>query len=117
MGRPAACAGYELMANLTFPSATDPFNPWPPIGIADRIFNTTIDINGRTLTGLNVTAVSNAGMFSILGNNSVIRDLGLISPIETSTSQVQQRTYAGALWPPRIKARSKPATCRAAVYR
>ena len=88
MGCPNTCAGYELTGDLTFP-ATGALANWTPIGESIAApFNTTFEGHGHTLTGLtvNLSAVSNAGMFNHAGGSAVIRNLGFINPSITSSS-------------------------------
>ena len=86
MGCPAACAGYELTASLTFPAATSsPYNPWPPI---DGQFNATFDGRGHTLAELRIINdgdTAHLGLFRELGGSGYIRDVGLLDPAMTST--------------------------------
>ena len=83
MGCPDTCAGYELTADLTAPTATGgPYNPWTPFGG----FDTTLDGAGHTITGVNINVSDgDAGLFSHLGSSALIRDLGLIDFSVTST--------------------------------
>ena len=92
MGCPMGnCAGYELMADLTFPAETSgPYNPWTPIGT----YNGQFDGNGRALTNLTVEQAGNAGLFAALGGSSAIRNLALVNPRVTLTAHSLQ---AGAL--------------------
>ena len=91
MGCPQGnCAGYELMADLTFPEEpTDRFNPFWPIGNAPNPFNTVFNGNGHTISGLTGIAGSgHGGLFGVLGGSGVIRNLGVIDPeITVSGSQ------------------------------
>ncbi len=93
MGCPSGtCTGYELMANLTFPTSGT-FSSWTPIGTSTAPFNTTFDGNGHTLTRLTVSVSSgDAGLFG--STRGVIRDLGIINPNVTITASSQE---AGAL--------------------
>ena len=88
MGCPSgmACNGYELTADLTFPSSGQ-FSSWTPLGgFWDGIFNG----NGHTLTNLNSAA---GGLFGELGGTGVVRYLGLVNPtVETTTG-----SYIGPL--------------------
>ena len=91
MGCDPACAGYELAADLTFPSETSsPYNPWTPI----PAYNALLDGNGRAITNLTVEQADNAGLFATLGGSSTIRNLALINPRVTLTIYSRQ---AGAL--------------------
>ena len=83
MGCPAACAGYELTADLMAPAATGgPYNPWPPIGG----FGTTLDGAGHTITGINIEiSGGDTGLFGDITASAVIRDLGLIDFNATTT--------------------------------
>ena len=94
MGCPMGnCAGYELTADLTFPSETSsPYNPWTPIG---GVYNTVFDGQGNTLTGLTVEAAAgHAGLFAELGGSGVIRDLGLVNPDVSVTTASNRRVGA-----------------------
>ena len=82
MGCPDTCRGYELTASLTFPTATtSAYNPWTPI----PEFNAEFDGRGHTLTGINVAADNDVGLFGRLTASSTVRDLGLINVHVTST--------------------------------
>ena len=74
------CAGYELTANLTFPSSGQ-FSPWTPIGAvpSSARFAATFDGQGHTLTGLTSSSGIAAGLFGTVGNGGVIRNLGVIN--------------------------------------
>ena len=84
MGCPMGnCAGYELMADLTFPAETSsPYNPWTPIGS----YNATLEGNGNALTDLRVDVAGHAGLFAILSGSSAVRNLELVNPSVTSTA-------------------------------
>ena len=90
MGCPmGTCAGYELMADLTFPAETSsPYNPWTPIGAVGNSFITTFDGNGHTLTGLTASGEA-PGLFGSVwatGENiGVIKNLGVIDANLTLT--------------------------------
>ena len=81
MGCPSGtCTGYELAADLDL--STD-YPTWTPLGI----YTATFDGNGYRISGLTVsTSATDAGLFSQLGNNGVIRELALISPSVTITA-------------------------------
>ena len=71
MGCPegSGCAGYELAVNLTLTGS------WSPIGANGAGFTGTFDGNTSTISGL-----TGAGLFALLGEGGVIRDVGLITP-------------------------------------
>ena len=85
MGCAATCEGYELTANLNFDAdgvggvtSTDPYPNWTPIGGS---YSGVFDGNGRTIRNLTISnATGNAGLFNILANRGVIRDVGIIDP-------------------------------------
>ena len=84
MGCPSTgCTGYELTANLTFPTSGD-LSTWSPISN----FNTTLEGNGHTLTDLKIASNANAdiGLFGSLGGSAVIRNLGLVNPTVVSST-------------------------------
>ena len=89
MGCPAgACAGYELTADLTFPTSGDHSN-WDPIGGSDG-FIATFDGGGHTLTGLNVSATGVAALFVRIGDSvgtatGTVKNLGLVNPTITTS--------------------------------
>ena len=89
MGCPAgACTGYELAADLTFPTSGDYAN-WTPIGGSDG-FIATFDGGGHTLTGLNVSATGVAALFVRIGDSvgtatGTVKNLGLINPAITTS--------------------------------
>ena len=96
MGCPAACAGYELTASLTFPTSAGPYNPWTPVGDDTTPFNTTLDGAGRTLTGMSVTGtMSRAGLFGTTGASSSIRDLGMINATVDAAGAAHSGVLAG----------------------
>ena len=82
MGCPSGnCRGYELMADLTFPTSTGPYNPWTPIGHDfSNSFSATFDGNGHTITGFNVDVPGYAGLFGRLASGGVLREVGIINP-------------------------------------
>ena len=82
MGCPSGnCRGYELMADLTFPTSTGPYNPWTPIGPDfSNSFATTFDGNGHTITGFNVDVAGYAGLFGRLASGGILREVGIINP-------------------------------------
>ena len=84
MGCPSACAGYELAMNLDFAAdgvavtSTDAYPNWTPIGGS---YTAIFDGDGHTISNLTISSPSgNAGLFNILENRGVIRDVGIISP-------------------------------------
>ena len=84
MGCQDVCAGYELVADLTFPSeTTSPYNPWTPIG---GFLDTVLDGDGHSLTNLQVEFDGFAGLFHQIGGVGRVRNLGLINPSVTSTA-------------------------------
>ena len=97
MGCPlGVCAGYELMADIVFPNPNTP--NWGPI----NNYDTTLDGNGHTITGMNVSAGgSNGGMFRRFDAGGVIRNLGLVNPtVKSGASYVgglAAETVAGSL--------------------
>ena len=105
MGCPAGnCAGYELTDNLAFATSAT----WTPIGIPGtvrahpyRYFGGTLDGNGHTITGLDVSVTSGgAGLFVALYNDATVRDLGLIAPAVNSDQTGSSRgTLAGFTYP------------------
>ena len=74
MGCPGgACTGYELRADLDLSG----YSNWT--GITD--FNSTLNGNGHTISGLTVnTSTTRGGLFNDLEANSVIRQVGIIAP-------------------------------------
>ena len=96
MGCPGGCQGYELRRDLTFPEdAAEPWHTWAPI---IGPFNTTFHGNGRSLTGLKIDGLLNAGLFGTVGASGVIMKVGLVKPEVAAASRVSFfRTYAGAL--------------------
>ena len=84
MGCLDVCAGYELVADLTFPSeTTSPYNPWTPIG---GFLDTVLDGKGHSLTNLRVEFNGHAGLFHQIGGVGRVRNLGLVNPSVTSTA-------------------------------
>ena len=108
MGCPMGnCAGYELMADLTFP-ASGLHSTWTPIGYLGNSFITTFDGNGHTLTGLTVnTNVTNyTGLFGSVwttgGNVGVIKNLGVVNANVSATLSTGSicigGVIAGVIW-------------------
>ena len=104
MGCPAGnCAGYELTDNLAFATSAT----WTPLGIPGtvrahpyRYFGGTLDGNGHTITGLDVSVTSGgAGLFTALYNDATIRDLGLINPAVNSNGGTSRGALAGFTYP------------------
>ena len=81
----AACAGYELRANLDFNtdgssdnSADGPYANWTPIGTYSAPFTSTLRGNGHTIANLTIdagTGVSRVGLFGVL--NGALSGIGL----------------------------------------
>ena len=82
MGCNTTCNGYELAADLTFPAAAGPYNPWTPI----PTYNSILDGQGHSIANLKVEHDDHAGLFAELGGSSAIRNLALVNPRVTSTS-------------------------------
>ena len=96
MGCPDGCRGYELRQNLTFPD--DAAEPWYNFAPIIGPFNATFHGNGRSLTGLKINGLLNAGLFGTVGTSGVIMKVGLVKPEVVAVSRVSFfRTYAGAL--------------------
>ena len=95
MGCAAACAGYELFADLDFDTTGDddvadaPYANWTPL----PEYSATFDGNGRTISNLaisNSTSNTSVGLFARLnGSSAVIRYLGLINPAVTGSAADQ----------------------------
>ena len=93
MGCASGCAGYELSGNITLTG------DWTPIDGTQDGYAAEFNGNGRTISGLTVTEVSNAGLFGRLGDRAgsggTIRDLGLIAPL--IAPNVSGTIYVGGL--------------------
>ncbi len=67
---------------------------WTPIGAYDssgdfKEYIGTFDGNGHTITGLKITStISYQGLFAMIDKGGVVKNLGLISPSITATSNV-----------------------------
>jgi len=74
---------YKLVNNITLEQGN-----WTPIGHVDmtsmffedfsNAFTGTFDGNGKTITGMTITDEEFAGMFSVLFDGAVVKNLGLI---------------------------------------
>ena len=92
MGCDTTCNGYELAADLIFPAAAGPYNPWPPI----PAYNGLLDGNGRSIINLRVEHDGdNAGLFETLGGSSTVRELLLVNPNVTATGDGNVGSLAG----------------------
>ena len=80
MGCPARCIGYELMADLDFATATTSLRNW-----AASTYQAIFEGNGYTISNLsiNLTSGSIIGFLRELGEEGVVRNLGLINPSVT----------------------------------
>ena len=75
--------GYELTQDLNFDTdrsgsvgAGDDYPNWAPIGVT---YNAVFDGGGHTISNMTITSAAGVvGLFRILGNDAVIRDLGMI---------------------------------------
>ena len=92
MGCPGtACTGYELAANISLTSSTNP--GWEPIG--DGItgtppsFTATFEGNGHTISNLFINRTTdNVGLFGATGSASAIRNVKLTSVDVTGNDNV-----------------------------
>ena len=98
MGCPsAACAGYELAADINLTSSTGV--GWEPIGSLRTRFNATFEGNGRTISNLFInrtfvnTIADNIGLFGVTGSASAIRNVKLTE--RERHNHRQQRRGAG----------------------
>ncbi len=87
MGCPGACIGYELMNNLDFADATTTQRNWTP----NYNYNGIFEGNGYTISNMNISLNSPAGLFPTLEANAIVRNVGLINPT------VSGRNAVGAL--------------------
>ena len=87
MGCPAACIGYELMDDLDFADATTTQRNWTP----NYNYNGIFEGNGYTISNMNISLNSPAGLFPGLEGNAIVRNVGLINPT------VSGRNAVGAL--------------------
>ena len=70
---PTSCQGYELTADLDLSG----YSNWTPI----PDFNSTLNGNGHTVSGLRVdTSSARGGLFNELEASAVIRQVGIIEP-------------------------------------
>ena len=92
MGCPgAACAGYELAANITLTSNTG--MGWEPIGDGSTgtppSFTATFEGNGHTISNLFINRTTdNVGLFGATGSASAIRNVKLTSVDVTGNDNV-----------------------------
>ena len=110
------CSGYELTADLDFDtngngsadSGDTYWNSgagWTPIGTWSSHFTTTFDGGGHKLSNLHVNASTTAddsntdlgGLFGAIGNDGVVRNLGLEDVDVTVSSTQEDQIYAGGL--------------------
>ncbi len=96
MGCSPSCEGYELAADLDFDTNNNDqadsgdtyWNNgagWQPIGAYDAIF----DGNGHTLSNLHINSTATTGdfgLFSVLDDDAVVRNLGLVDASVRLTS-------------------------------
>ena len=82
MGCATGCAGYELTADLDFAAdgmavtSTDAFPNWAPIGAE---YASVFDGDGHTISNMRIDSTADfAGLFQYLGNDGVIRNVGII---------------------------------------
>ena len=82
MGCATGCAGYELTADLDFAAdgmavtSTDAFPNWDPIGAE---YASVFDGDGHTISNMRIDSTADfAGLFQYLGNDGVIRNVGII---------------------------------------
>ena len=87
----AGCVGYELTGDLTLTGT------WAPVGSFTTPYTATFDGNGRTISGLTISASasSQAGLFSALGSAGVVRNLGLIAPTLTTAGSTSIGAVVG----------------------
>ena len=99
------CNGYELMADLDFDTGTagdrtdDSYynsgSGWEPVGDdSSNRYNATFDGNGRVIANLfiNRGSTDDVGLFSALGANGLVRNLGLLKVNVTGDSEVGSLT-------------------------
>ena len=91
--------GYELTEDLDFDTdrsgsvgAGDDYPNWAPIG---GTYTGVFDGGGNTISNMTITSSGVAGLFSILGNDAVIRDLGMIDAV-VGGSGVMMGVLAGS---------------------
>ncbi|BDD08615.1 hypothetical protein FUAX_10470 [Fulvitalea axinellae] len=83
----ADCKGYKLVNNITV-------NNWVPVGSKEAPFNAMLQGGGYVLSkiNVNVSAVSDIGFFSVIGEKGIVQNLGL-----TVTGIVGGGAHAGGL--------------------
>ena len=88
MGCPsAACAGYELAADISLTSSTGV--GWEPIGSQPTRFNATFEGNGRTISNLFINRTTDyVGLFGFAVSPSVIRNVKLTNVNVTGNDRV-----------------------------
>ena len=98
----AACAGYELRANLDFNTdgapgvgSNDAYPNWTPIGTGLAPFTSTLRGNGHTIANLTIdagTGVVRAGLFGVV--NGAVSGIGLP---DASVAGAGDNLFMGAL--------------------
>ena len=96
MGCPsAACAGYELAADISLTSSTGV--GWEPIGDSTTNFSATFEGDGYTISNLFINrATDNIGLFGVFANTTVIRNLKLTNVNVTGNDNVGALVGANA---------------------
>ena len=89
MGCPGGtCTGYELAADLDL--STD-YSTWTPI----NNYATTLDGNGYAISGLSVSYNLNGGLIRNLQSGGVVREVALLAPTVTQTSNNRSGALVG----------------------
>ena len=94
------CKGYELTADIDLD--VTPYNAgagWVPIGVDGGIYRAVLEGSGHAISGLKIRSDQNdVGLFSALGSNAEVRDLGIVGPdIESVYSASHATGRVGAL--------------------
>ena len=85
MGCPGVCAGYELMNDLDFATATTSLRDWIP---SNYNYTATLEGNGYTISNMNITQNAISGLFPTLNPTGIVRNLGLINPTVAAQASV-----------------------------